>query len=130
MAFYLAWYCGHVPAMVAMTSAYYFLLVPVETTRQLALIEYERITHVGRPSGTLYISQLQLLSPRDPDLTVSGPPPIECPRERALLRRLQERATAASYVLPEIVPTGAAPGWARGMITARDRSTLWRAGGA
>jgi len=126
----LAWHRQHLPGMVALTSAYYFLLVPAETSGDLALVEYEVVTHTGRPAGKIYANPLQLISPRDPDLTASGPNPLQCPREVALVRRLYERAAAASYILPRIVPTGAAPAWARGTISAKDRNSLWRAGGA
>jgi hypothetical protein len=116
--------------MVALASPYYFLLVPADTTGTLALIEFEYVTHMGRPAGKIYANQLQLISPRDPDLTVDGGAPVQCPRELALLQALYRRASAASYVLPRVVPTATMPPWARGSISGKDRLTLWRAGGA
>jgi hypothetical protein len=126
----LAWHREYLRGMVALTSAYYFVLVPAETPGDLALREFEFITHTGRPAGKIYANPLQLISPRDPDLTACGPLPVQCPRELALLLRLQQRSAAASYVLPKIVPSGAPPAWSRGTISTKDRQTLWRAGGA
>jgi len=125
---HLAWHRSHLPEMLTPGGAYYFVLVPADTPGELALIALEYVTDTGRPAGTLYASQLELISPRDPELTAGGPP--QCPREIALLQRLRERATAAAHILPAIVPTGAAPEWARGTLSAEDRHTLWRAGGA
>jgi hypothetical protein len=116
--------------MVALTSPYYFLLVPAETSGSLALIEFEYVTDTGRPAGKLYANQLQLISPRDPELTVDDAVARPCPKEMALVQALARRAVAASYVLPRIVPTGTMPAWSRGAISAKDRQTLWRAGGA
>jgi len=127
---HLAWHREHVPGMVALTSPYYFLLVPAETSGNLALIEFEYITHLGRPAGRIYANQLQLISPRDPELTVDGGAPVQCQRELALLQALHRRASTASYALPRIVPTATMPPWARGSISGKDRHTLWRAGGA
>jgi hypothetical protein len=127
---HLAWHREHLPGMVALTSPYYFLLVPVETPGNLALSEFDYITHVGRPAGTIYANPLQLISLRDPELTELGAAPVQCPREVALIQALHRRAAAASHILPQIVPTRARPPWARGTISGKDRQTLWRGGGA
>jgi hypothetical protein len=126
----LAWHRQHLPGVVAMTSAYYFLLVPAETSGDLALVEYEYVTHTGRPVGRIYANPLQLISPRDPELTAGGATSLQCPKEMALVQTLYLRAGAASYILPRIVPTGTMPLWARGTISSKARHALWRAGGA
>lgn len=127
---HLAWHREHLSGMVALTSAYYFVLVPADTSGTLAMIEFEYVTHMGRPAGKIYANPLQLISPRDPDLTVDGAASIRCPRETALIQALYRRAAAASYVLPRIVPTETMPPWARGTISGKDRHSLWRGGGA
>ena len=48
---HLAWHREHLHGIVALTSAYYFLLVPAETSGNLALIEFDLITQTGRPAG-------------------------------------------------------------------------------
>jgi len=127
---HLAWHRSHLPEMLAPSGTYFFVLVPVDTSGELAQSEMEYVTDTGRPAGKLYANPLQLISPRDPELTAGGPAPLHCPREMALIQRLCERATAAAHILPPIVSTGAAPPWSRGTISDKVRRTLWRAGGA
>src|SRR6476620_818383 len=81
----LAWHRQHLPGMVAMTSPCYYPLVPAETSAELALVEYEYVTHTGRPAGRIYANPLQLISPRDPDLTAAGATSIQCPKEVTLI---------------------------------------------
>jgi hypothetical protein len=107
-----------------------YVLVPEDTGSNLALIELEVIGDSGRPRERLLTNQLQLASPRDPDLTLTGAEPLFCERERALISHLLGRAKAASSVLPEIIPTGAPPPWSRFTVSPHVRRTLWKAGGA
>jgi hypothetical protein len=107
-----------------------YVLVPEGTAAALALIEVEVVSDAGRPWERLRVNPLQLASPRDPDLPISPAKPLVCEREAALLANLQRNALAASFVLPEIVPTEAPPPWARFTLSTHTRLTLWRAGGA
>lgn len=127
--FHLAWHQLHVPPMV-LGSLLLYVLIPEDTGSELALVEVGCISDTGRPGERLRANQLQLASPRDPDLTLSGTEPLYCRRERALIANLVSRAKAASYVLPEIIPTGAPPPWSRFTVSRHARMTLWRAGGA
>ena len=107
---------------------YVLVLEGMDST--LALVEVAVITDTGRPREMLHANQLQLASPRDPDLTLTGAESLFCEREKALISNLVGRAKAASYVLPEIIPTGAPPPWSRFTVSPHVRRTLWRAGGA
>jgi hypothetical protein len=106
-----------------------YVLIPEGTESKLALIEVDCITDTGRLRERLRVNQLQIASPRDPELTLSGAE-LYCERERALISNLVGRAKDASYVLPEILPTGAPPPWSRFTVSPHARRTLWRAGGA
>jgi hypothetical protein len=94
------------------------------------LIEVEVVSDTGRPWERLKTHPLQLASPRDPDLPISPAKSLLCARETALIESLRSKAFAASFVLPEIVPTEAPPPWARFTLSTHTRLTLWRAGGA
>ena len=128
--FHLAWHQFHVSPIVIGSLPLLYVLVPEGTDSKLSLIELEVIGDSGRPREKLHANQLQLASPRDPDLTLSGAEPLFCEREKALISNLVDRAKAASYVLPEIIPTGAPPPWSRFTVSPHVRKTLWRAGGA
>jgi len=128
--FHLAWHQFHISPIVMGSLPLLYVLVPEGTDSKLTLIEVECISDTGRPREKLRANQLQLASPRDPDLTLSGAEPLFCERERALIANLLNRAQAASFVLPEILPTGAPPSWSRFTVSPHARRTLWRAGGA
>jgi hypothetical protein len=130
LRFHLAWHQLHVSPIVIGSLPLLYVLVPEGMDSKLALVELEIIGDSGRPREMLATNQLQLASPRDPDLTIAGSEPLFCERERALISTLISRAKAASYVLPEIVPTDAPPPWARFTVSSHVRRTLWRAGGA
>jgi hypothetical protein len=119
-----------VSAIVLGSLSLRYVLVPEGTAAALALIEVEVVSDAGRPWERLRVNPLQLASPRDPDLPISPAKPLLCERETALLANLQRKAHAASFVLPEIVPTEAPPPWARFTVSSHTRLTLWRAGGA
>jgi hypothetical protein len=129
MRFHLAWHQSHVASIVIGSLPLLYVLVPEGTDSKLALLELEVIGDSGRPREMLHTNQLQLASPRDPDLTLAGAEPLLCEREKALISNLVGRAKAASYVLPEIIPTGAPPQWSRFTVSTHARRTLWRAGG-
>jgi hypothetical protein len=128
--FHLAWHQSHVSPIVLGSLSLQYVLIPEGMESKLALIEVDCITDTGRLRERLRVNPLQLASPRDPDLTLSGAKPLVCERERALIASLVRRAEAASYVLPEIIPTGAPPPWSRFTVSPHVRRTLWRAGGA
>jgi hypothetical protein len=107
--FHLAWHQSHVSPIVIGSLPLLYVLVPEGTDSKLSLIELEVIGDSGRPREKLHANQLQLASPRDPDLTLTGAESLFCEREKALISNLVGRAKAASYVLPEIIPTGAPP---------------------
>jgi hypothetical protein len=127
--FHLAWHQSHVAAIVLGSCPLLYVLVPEGMDSTLALVEVAVITDTGRPREMLHANQLQFASPRNPEITLSGAE-LYCERERALIAKLVSGAKAASYVLPEIIPTGAPPPWSRFTVSPHVRRTLWRVGGA
>jgi hypothetical protein len=127
--YHLAWHQLYVPGMVAGTVPLCYVLVPASTPRALGLFMVEVITDSGRPKERFKVNSLQLVSPRDPELPAAGSEAVYCPREKALIARLLERAGKAGSLL-KIVPTSFPPPWSRLSIPEFDRQTLWRAGGA
>jgi hypothetical protein len=130
--FHLGWFQRHVSDFVlsAGTGPLFYVLVPEETDRGLRLLEVEVISENGRPGGTIKVNQLQLATPRDPELTQDSSK-RRCPKEVHLITKLQERAQAAGlgHLLPDIVPTEEPPAWARFGLADSARKLLWRAGG-
>jgi len=72
MRFHLAWHQLHVSPIVIGSLPLLYVLVPEDMDSKLALIELEVISDSGRPREKLHMNQLQLASPRDPDLTLTG----------------------------------------------------------
>jgi hypothetical protein len=130
--FHLGWFQRHVSDFVlsAGTGPLFYVLVPEGTGRGLSLFEVDVISENGRPGGTIKVNQLQLATPRDPDLT-QDVPRRRCAKEARLIAKLQERAKAAGlgHLLPAIVPTEEPPPWARFGLAETARKLLWRAGG-